>query len=32
VAKIIDGHGGRMAVESEPGKGSAFRIYLPIPK
>jgi two-component system sensor histidine kinase HydH len=30
VARIIDGHGGRMAVESEPGKGSAFRIYLPL--
>jgi two-component system, NtrC family, sensor histidine kinase HydH len=32
VARIIDGHGGRMAVESEPGKGSAFRIYLPTSK
>lgn len=30
VAKIIDGHHGRMTVESEPGKGSAFRICLPI--
>jgi two-component system, NtrC family, sensor histidine kinase HydH len=30
VARIIDGHGGRMAVESKPGKGSALRIYLPI--
>lgn len=29
VARIIDGHGGKMAVESQPGKGSAFRIYLP---
>ncbi len=30
VAKIVDGHGGRMSVESEPGKGSTFRTYLPL--
>jgi two-component system, NtrC family, sensor histidine kinase HydH len=29
VAKIVDLHRGKMAVESEPGKGSIFRIYLP---
>lgn len=30
VAKIVDGHGGKMTVDSEPGKGSTFHISLPV--
>jgi two-component system sensor histidine kinase HydH len=30
VSKIVDEHGGRMAVESEPSKGSIFRVFLPV--
>ena len=30
VSKIVDGHGGKMAFESEPGKGSVFHVYLPL--
>jgi signal transduction histidine kinase len=30
VAKIVDGHGGKMTVDSEPGKGSTFHITLPV--
>jgi len=30
VAKIVDRHGGKMAVESQPGEGSVFRVSLPM--
>jgi signal transduction histidine kinase len=30
VSKIIDEHEGKIAVESEPGSGTVFRIYLPL--
>jgi two-component system sensor histidine kinase HydH len=30
VSKIVDLHGGKMTVESRPGQGSVFRVFLPV--
>jgi signal transduction histidine kinase len=29
-SRIIENHGGRLTVESDPGKGATFRIHLPL--
>ena len=30
--EIVESHNGRMEIDSKPGKGTEFRIYLPLPK
>ena len=30
VSKIVDEHGGKILVESSPGEGSVFRVYIPL--